>query len=159
HVLWKYNRRLCEAPACFTCQLTYRRVPQPWRYTSLLERSLEHVDVFLSPSRFTARIHRERGFPFAVRHLPLFLPDRFSTDSASLGEEHGEARPYALYVGRLERIKGVHTLIELFRSYRGVDLVIAGEGPEADDLRAQAAGLDHVRFLGNVDAAELRHLY
>jgi glycosyltransferase involved in cell wall biosynthesis len=160
HVLWKYKQRLCEAPACFTCQLTYRRIPQPWRYTDLLERSLEHVDVFLSPSRFTARIHRERGFPFAVRHLPLFLPDDdLRADPGGSSPGRGDGRPYVLYVGRLERLKGVHTLIELFRSYDAVNLVIAGDGPEAGGLHAQAADLDHVRFLGNVDAAELRPLY
>ncbi len=75
HVLWKYNRRPCEGPSCLRCTLVFKRPPQLWRYTNLLERRLDHVDVFFSPSRFTAEKHRERGFTREIRHLPYFVPD------------------------------------------------------------------------------------
>ncbi len=68
-------------------------------------------------------------------------------------------RPYFLYVGRLERLKGVHVLIEAFRDYRDADLLIAGEGEFGEDLRRQAAGLEHVRFLGRLHPSQLRPLY
>src|SRR5205823_13292181 len=38
HVLWKYQRRVCEAPQCWRCAVTYHRPPQLWRSGSLLER-------------------------------------------------------------------------------------------------------------------------
>jgi glycosyltransferase involved in cell wall biosynthesis len=53
----------------------------------------------------------------------------------------------------------VHTLIEAFRRYDKADLVIAGDGAYGDELRRQAAGLEHVRFLGRVHPGRLRGLY
>ena len=155
HVLWKLNRELCERPQCIRCSLAFRRPPQLWRYTPLLERSTAEVDLFLSPSRFTMRAHRERGFDRPIEHLPLFVAPE--EPRAGDGSEH--PRPYALFVGRLERIKGAHTLIEAFRRYRGCDQLIAGTGTQEASLRRQAGGLDHVHFLGQVEHARLRRLY
>ena len=69
------------------------------------------------------------------------------------------ARPYFLVVGRLERLKGVQTLIEAFRHYDAADLVVVGEGTYGDELRRRAAGLTHVRFLGRLPSNALRPLY
>ena len=57
------------------------------------------------------------------------------------------------------KLKGVQTLIEAFRRYDKADLLIAGDGAYADELHKQAAGLDHVHFLGRVHPDELRNLY
>jgi glycosyltransferase involved in cell wall biosynthesis len=159
--LWKQNRELCEQPACLRCTLSFRRPPQLWRYTSLLERELGHVDLFLSPSESVIREHRRRGFGRPMRHLPLFLPlDQGTAAPAGLPiEGPREGRPYFLFVGRLVRLKGVHTLIDAFREYDLADLLIAGDGPLGPELRRSAAGLDHVRFLGRVHPDPLRLLY
>jgi glycosyltransferase involved in cell wall biosynthesis len=68
-------------------------------------------------------------------------------------------RPYFLFVGRLERLKGVQVLIEAFRSYADADLLIVGNGTYARELRRRAAGLNHVHFLGRVHPSELSALY
>jgi glycosyltransferase involved in cell wall biosynthesis len=70
HVLWKYNKELCTAKSCFRCTLSYRRPPQWWRYTDLLQRSIKHIDLFLSPSRFTLEKHRELGLDIPIVHVP-----------------------------------------------------------------------------------------
>jgi glycosyltransferase involved in cell wall biosynthesis len=154
HVLWKYNSRPCERPACLRCSLTFHRPPQLWRYTGLLERQLGEVHLFLAPSRFTARMHRDRGFRHEIRHLPLFVPEPEAAESSPR-----PGRPYFLFVGRLERLKGVETLLEAFRGYDAADLVVAGDGTEAPALRRQADGLRNVRFLGRVAPSELARLY
>jgi glycosyltransferase involved in cell wall biosynthesis len=153
HVLWKNNREPCERPQCLRCTLAFHRPPQLWRYSRLLERESRHVDMFLSPSRFTIAKHRERGFTRPMAHLPYFLPQQEAVEPA------GAERPYFLVVGRLERLKGVQTLIELFRGYDAADLVVAGEGTYGEELRRQASGLPHVRFLGSVPFYELQALY
>jgi glycosyltransferase involved in cell wall biosynthesis len=157
HVLFRYNREPCVEPHCLRCTIAFRRPPQLWRYTGLLDRSVKHVDLFLSPSRFTLEAHRARGFTAPMRHLPYF----------HAGEEHEPAgavpeappRPYFLYVGRLERLKGVQVLIDVFRDYRAADLVIVGEGTVEEELRRQAAGLENVRFLGRLHPSQLGPLY
>jgi glycosyltransferase involved in cell wall biosynthesis len=155
HMLWKLNREPCVEPTCLRCTLAFHRPPQLWRYTSLLARELEHVDLFLAPSRFTLEAHRQRGFTRPMRHLPYFVPE----EAAAPVAPHAHERPYFLFVGRLEKLKGVQSLIERFRTYREADLLIAGEGTYSSELRRLARGLDHVRFLGRVHAAELPPLY
>jgi glycosyltransferase involved in cell wall biosynthesis len=155
HVLFRDNREPCTEPHCLRCTLAFRRPPQLWRYTDLLERAAANVDLFLSPSRFTLEAHRERGFTAPMRHLPYFLPE----SDARPAEAPARERPYFLFVGRLERLKGVQVLLEAFRSYRDADLVVVGEGEYRAELERFAAGLDHVRFLGRVHPSELRPLY
>ena len=155
HVLFRYNREPCVEPHCLRCTVAFRRPPQLWRYTGLLDRSVKHVDLFLSPSRFTLEAHRARGFTAPMRHLPYF----HTGEPQVASRYEGGSRPYFLYVGRLERLKGVQVLIDVFRDYRQADLLIVGEGTMGAELRRQAEGLDHVRFLGRLHPSELAQLY
>jgi glycosyltransferase involved in cell wall biosynthesis len=157
HVLWKFGNRPCEKPDCLSCVIRGKRPPQAWRYTSLLERASRHVDQFVSPSHFTARMHEERGFarPFAC--LPYFQ-DRVDRDWQEPGPRPQE-RPYFLFVGRLEPIKGLQSLIELWGNVTDQDLLIAGTGSLEKKLRAQAAGNSRVRFLGAVPQSEIGRIY
>jgi len=159
--LWKQNRELCEKPACVRCQLSFKRPPQLWRYGNLLERELPKIDLFLSPSRSTIDQHRRRGFDRPMQHLPYFLPltEAVPRDALPAVDGPRPGRPYFLFVGRLVRLKGAHTLIDAFRHYDGADLLIAGDGVYGDELRKRAEGLDHVRFLGRVHPEALRTLY
>lgn len=68
-------------------------------------------------------------------------------------------RPYFLFVGRLEAVKGARSLIEAWTQISELDLVIAGDGSEADDLRALAASNPRVTFLGHVTQQGLGPLY
>lgn len=60
-------------------------------------------------------------------------------------------KPFFLFVGVLRYYKGLHTLIEAAK-YVDADILIAGDGPMKDDLKAQvaSAGLSNVHFLGTV---------
>jgi glycosyltransferase involved in cell wall biosynthesis len=70
-------------------------------------------------------------------------------------------RPFFLFVGRLEKIKGLEDVIPLFRGPGPTDLLIAGEGEYGAELRrqAQAVGAERVRFLGRVGLEELGRYY
>jgi glycosyltransferase involved in cell wall biosynthesis len=158
HVLLRHNREPCVEPQCFRCSLAFRRPPQPWRYTGLLEREVENVDLFLSPSRFTLDAHRSRGFTRPMRRLPYFVPISEGGEAPGTPCRNGR-RPYFLYVGRLEKLKGVQTLIDRFRDYSAADLVVAGDGDYVGELRKLAQGMSNVRFLGSVHGTALRALY
>ena len=158
HVLWKYQRRVCEAPQCWRCAVTYRRPPQLWRSGSVLERSVAQLDALIVPSRTSAGLHARFGPLTRIEELPHFVPH--PTGAAKAPSARGDsARPYFLVVGRLEPIKGVGSVIEAFRRRRSEDLLIAGTGTLEAELRAQAADLPHVRFLGWREGAELDALY
>ena len=157
HVLWRHGRELCTGKQCFRCQLTYRRPPQWWRWTGLLERELHHVDTFIAMSEFSRDKHREFGFPREMEVLPYFLPE--GGEPAPAGETSPSERPYFLFVGRLERIKGLQDAIPQFAGDGDTDLLVAGDGEFGPELRRQAAGMPRVRFLGRQGGAELGRLY
>ncbi len=157
HVLWKFDRRPCEKPSCLACTLHAKRPPQWWRYTGLLEDSSRHIDQFVSPSRFTAAMHAERGFPRPVAHLPYFVDRRDEDWQRPAPRPH--ERPYFLFVGRLEKIKGLHTLIPLWDRVPDADLLVAGTGTEEARLRAMASSNPRIRFLGMQSQQALGALY
>ena len=154
HVLWKFNSRACEKPECFQCTIRAWRPPQLWRHTDLLERYASEVDVFLTPSRFAADMHARRGFTRPMSYLPSFVDINPTAPS-----ERPHARPYFLFVGRLEAVKGARPLIEAWRKVSAADLLIAGDGADADNLRALAADNPRVRFLGYTTQRNLGPLY
>lgn len=159
HILWRHNREPCSGRECLRCVVRARRPPQAWRATSLLEDKARHVDEFLALSSFSAGKHREFGFSVPMRVFPSFLPDEEAADSASVQAPRPSERPYYLFVGRLEAIKGLADVIPEFDGSLGAELWIAGTGAQEAELRALAAGKPAVRFLGRQSPAALRALY
>lgn len=159
HVLWKHDTAPCEKPACISCQLRGRRPIQFWRYGGYMQQMLSHVDRFISPSHFTIEKHREFGCDIPFVHIPLFLSSEIENLEINEIESDEDGKPYFLYVGRLEKIKGVQALISAFRKYRNCNLLIAGDGNYSRTLKQQAQGLDHIRFLGRIDFQRLRGYY
>jgi glycosyltransferase involved in cell wall biosynthesis len=157
HVLWKNNERVCDKPDCVPCTLRFHRPPQWWRWSGLLERCVKSVDQFISPSRFTRQMLHDRGFVREIQHVPYFVPQGEAAHAAPEPAPH--PRPFFLFVGRLEKIKGVQELIPLFRHYPHADLLVAGTGNYEAELKAQAAGMHNVVFLGSLQQAQLRALY
>ena len=157
HVLWKFNREPCLQPQCLRCTLHARRPPQVWRYTGALDRAARHVHQFIAPSRFTVRAHAERGFQPPMATLPYFI-DRRDADWQAPAPRP-QLRPYFLFVGRLEAIKGLQTVIAAWDRVPDFDLLVAGAGEYEPELRAQAAGNPRIRFLGHVPQDQLGALY
>jgi glycosyltransferase involved in cell wall biosynthesis len=118
---------------------------------------MRHIDAIVAPSEFTARLHAERGFPHPVSHLPYFM-DRVDSDwQRPAPAPH--ARPYFLFVGRLETIKGLQTLIDIWDRAPDADLLVAGSGSQEEPLRARAASNSRIKFLGHRAPDELGPLY
>ncbi|MGB7210125.1 MAG: glycosyltransferase family 4 protein [Pyrinomonadaceae bacterium] len=157
HVLWKFNREVCTKKRCTMCQLAGKRPPQLWRKTGLMDRMLKHVDCFLSPSRFTLQKHLEMGLEIPIKYLPHFLPKLPEANDAS--KRYRRARPYFLFVGRLEYIKGVHNLIEVFKKNVEYDLLLAGDGAYRETLEVQAKECQNIMFLGRLSQDDLADVY
>ena len=158
HVLWRHGKELCDEQQCTRCVLAHRRPPQLWRYTGVLDRKAKQVDAFVAMSRFSAEKHAEFGFSEPMEVLPYFLPD-VEQGAPGGGGPSPHDRPYFLFVGRLEQIKGLDDVIPAMRGYPEADLVIAGDGNHAEVLRGLAEGIDNVKFLGRLDPADLDRWY
>ena len=162
HVLWKFNREVCTKQSCFRCQVAGKRPPQLWRQTNLLESSLKHVDCFLSPSRFTMGKHLDGGLKVPIRQMPYFLPtppeaappEAAADNSLTTGE-----RPYFLFVGRLEEIKGLQNIIPVFRNQKKYNLLVAGDGEFREALSTLAGDSPNIKFLGRLNQDQLGALY
>lgn len=156
HVLFRYNRAACTKPHCFLCNLTYARPPQWWRYTNLLRDASKHVDAFIAASQFCIDVHRRMKFDVPFAELPNFLPP---AELAASGDESQGKEPYFLFVGRLEKLKGVHTLVPIFRKNPEMRLLIAGTGSQANELRELVVGSPNIDFLGHLTEQQLQGLY
>ena len=158
HVLWRHARERCDSQQCFRCQLHYRRPPQLWRHTGLLARQLDHIDVFIAMSSFSRDKHREFGFPRDMAVLPCFTESALPEPGAA-APPRPHARPYFLFVGRLERIKGLDDVITAFTEYEDADLLVIGDGGHGPELRRQAAGTPRIHFLGRMTVEDLAPYY
>ena len=153
HILFRNREQACTERTCFTCQLAYRRPPQLWRYTSLMRNGARAIDRFLAPGRFVQNVFRNAPEPIESTVLPHFVAFAKQPDRPS-----AEERSYYLYVGRLEKAKGLHTVIPLFANTKR-RLVIAGAGTEEAELRRLANHSSSVEFRGRVSHSELPSLY
>jgi glycosyltransferase involved in cell wall biosynthesis len=159
HMLWKYGREVCTKRNCLSCQIVGKRPIQWWRYIGRMPRALSHIDTFISPSIFTKRKHHERGLDVPIAHIPHFVPTAASSEECAENLFYPHNRPYFLFVGRLEKMKGVQNLLAVFRHYTPCDLLVAGDGEYAATLHALAADMPHIKFLGRLSYQELRPLY
>lgn len=155
-VLFRYDGVACEEKRCMRCTLAFQRPPQWWRYTNMMNEAIKHIDMLIHPSPFSMQKHRELGLnaPGTVMYyLQTLEPAR--ADTAPLAN----ASPYFLYVGRLEALKGVHTLLPLFRDYPRARLVIVGEGSQLAELRKMAGGSTNIEFTGWMAHNDLAQYY
>jgi len=155
HLLFRFGREPCERRTCFLCSLSYLRPPQIWRSWRRLRAATAQVDTFIAPSRFIAQKHRDWGLDLPVQHLPHFTP----RPNREASTPDGTTEPYFLFVGRLEKVKGLQTLIPVFRRLSAARLLVVGEGAYGRHLRALAEGSSNIRFLGSKSGDELTRLY
>lgn len=157
HILFRDNQEVCDKPHCMSCTLHYRRPPQWWRYTNVITDTVRNVDMFLAPSCFSVQAHRERGFAAPMMHLPNFAqqaqPTPLSRELATYLD-----LPYFMYAGRLEKLKGVHTLLPHFCRESGTRLLIVGRGSFENELRALAGDNLNIVFLGPRERGEVQTL-
>jgi glycosyltransferase involved in cell wall biosynthesis len=119
----------------------------------MMADAIKHVDTFLSPDRHTIDKHREVFPEMPIVCVPHFVP------RVDLAELSDEMAPYFLFVGRLEKLKGLQEIIPLFVRYPRAQLWVAGTGSYGDQLRALAQGSPNIRFLGFRSDQDLQQLY
>ncbi len=122
------------------------------------------VDVFLCPSKFIRNKYIEWGFPEGqMRHLPNFVdldiwnPKRIKPST--------EKTAY-LFFGRISQEKGLRTLLDAQALWekkvdaKPLELLIAGDGPCAENMRARIAQLElkTVTMLGSLGIEELQEV-
>ena len=117
------------------------------------ERLPSRIDRFITPSDFLRSKLLEGGFdPARIDCVPNFAD---LAGFAGLPE-----KDYFCYVGRLSHEKGLDVLIRATASLDAGRLLVVGDGPEAESLRALARelGTNRVEFAGYRSGEELRRI-
>ncbi|UFP95422.1 glycosyltransferase family 4 protein [Gloeobacter morelensis] len=123
-------------------------------FARLIGGVIDRIDRFITVSHFQRRKLAELGVPaekMTTVHNFVDVSD-IALNSRSGG--------YFLYFGRLERLKGIFTLIEAAAPLVDIPLLIVGDGEarvEAEQL-VSARGLSHIRILGPKRGQELQDL-
>jgi len=112
------------------------------------------IDKNIAPS-FMAKKEGEFTMPGSYELIPLATDTSNYSPKASPLREFRDGKVNILFLGRLEKRKGVDYLI---KSYRRVEkkmkdtrLIIVGDGPEKARLKTMAKGLKNVVFEGYID--------
>ena len=131
----------------------------------LSRRQCNALDAVVVPSTAMQQRLQDYAVSTPLHVLPTGIPlSQFARgDGIAFRFRHGilSTRPVALFVGRVAHEKNIGFLLEALvqaRSLRpDVLLVVAGEGPAMDDLKAQVKTLglrDSVQFIGYLDRAQ-----
>jgi len=148
----------CDCNACFSCAIRRMRTPQIWRYCNSFENAISSIDLVIAPSTYLQRklsqelnirsVMIENFAPLPPSHIP---EQRYSN--------------YFLFVGALEKHKGIMNLLEVFRRSRdriGAKLLIAGDGSLKSSIVQfiqQHSLSNSVVLLGSLSKEELYPLY
>ena len=116
----------------------------------------KNVDLFIAPSKYIRNVSKVDVLP--IVHLPNFV---------ELGKFHELKNNYnLLFVGRLQKMKGVEYLIKalplIVEVFPQTTLTIIGDGPDKGNLLDQAKALQiekHVQFVGWVENKDLITYY
>jgi len=129
------------------------------------KKYFELIDKFVVTNQFMFEKMINAGF----EQNKLVLIPSFVKGTVFRPVPNYSKKDYIVYSGRIERIKGVHILIDAFQEFckinpdRGIVLKIAGEGP-IDYLNFLQKKLTipnnrkKIEFLGNLDSSELSNL-
>ncbi|MFO7916086.1 MAG: glycosyltransferase family 4 protein [Candidatus Krumholzibacteriales bacterium] len=123
-------------------------------YSDRIRGVFRRVDRFIAPSAFMKSKLAAGGIaPEKIAVIPNFI----DTESYHPSGEEGD---YIIYFGRLSYEKGVDILIRAFEGVEGVRLVIAGDGPDRENLENLAAELNlaGVEFAGFRQQDDLKKL-
>ncbi len=153
HILFKDKEQACVQRNCLRCQLVYRRLPQLWRNTQWMAKGMSHIDRFLVPSLFVQEQFRKAPQSLDTTVLPHFVPG-LKPAAPDKCSDSG----YYFYCGRLEKAKGLQTILPLF-CRTGRRLLVAGSGSYETELRRLAERGTNIEFLGRISYDKLNSLY
>lgn len=107
------------------------------------------IDRFIALTGFTANKMIESGLTTRDK---ISVLGNFLSDAIHEAGPLQNKSPYIVYMGRLSPEKGVDILIRAMSGTTGLELKIAGDGPQANQLKdlARKLGPSNVTFLGEV---------
>jgi glycosyltransferase involved in cell wall biosynthesis len=155
-----FRNRLCYNPSiCAICSILSGKPPQFWRYTNYLQKNLQNIDTIISPSEYLKKRLIESGISVPITVIPNFIPEPSEPGPPIFNY------PYFLFVGVIERHKGILDLVNTFIQLRDKTerkLLIAGNGSlrqNIEDIISRNNFGQKIIMLGRVEESILSNLY
>lgn len=128
-----FRNRVCYNPSiCAICSIFSGKPPQIWRYTNYLHKNLQNIDTIISPSEYLKKRVIESGISVPITVIPNFIPEPSEPGPPIFNY------PYFLFVGVVERHKGILDLVNTFIQLPAKierKLLIAGFGSGYDNVK------------------------
>ncbi len=108
-----------------------------------------YVDYYVCPSVFLYNKFKQFGF-FEDKLVQLYHGYNYSEIDSALKTHTQQEEKYIVFVGRLEKIKGAHTVLKAIKNCRHIKLKIVGTGSQEIELKnfASQNKLTNVIFEG-----------
>ena len=135
--------------------------PRLKKFLSILARfSFKNADKIRAISAFTLKKARA-----LAPGKPYFVFPTFTDIDDFLKEEIGRVENFILFVGNLQKVKGIDILLEAFaqisKDFPDFKLILIGEGPEKEKLKVKSQKLkiiDKVDFKGRLSLEQTRKI-
>lgn len=116
----------------------------------------KYINYYICPSEFLRQKFIEFGYN-ANKLIKIFNPydiESLNINTDSYASSHIN---YILYVGRLELIKGVRTLIDAMKNIHNTKLIVIGDGTQADYFKTYVSDnhIDNIIFMGQLKKEEV----
>lgn len=108
----KGNRLTCIKNKCVLNSSVYSGIKMMAKWLHDIMKVHKRIDAFVVPSEFTYEKLHEYGIPYEkLNHIPTFFNLKEKNPKVSYDNN---GKPYVLYVGRIEKQKGLMTLVKAF---------------------------------------------
>ena len=124
-------------------------------YTHSFMKITDYVDKFISPSEFLKNKFIEFGFT----EDKIIVNNNFlSTEAFSYLKNEGTG--YVLYLGQIEKWKGIETLVKTASLLKNIDFKLAGDGSLLNDLQnyVKENNINNIFFLGRKTGNDLQEI-
>lgn len=146
----KGNRWACVKYRCVLNSLVYSGIKMAAKWLHDVMKVHKRIDAFVVPSEFTYEKLHEYGIPYEkLNHIPTFF---------NLKEKNPQVtyKPFALFVGRLEKQKGLMTLVKAFKCLPyNLKIIGFSDNGYEDELKTVAADSKNIDFLGKMDFEDI----
>ncbi len=127
-------------------------------YQFFTRRFFNAIEKVVSPSRWLANLHLEKGF-FRKENISVKpLVDKITVAENYLDEALREKNCF-LFVGQIESHKGIILLIEAFKkaltANPEISLIIIGDGRLLENAKKMAQDFSQIKFLGRLNSEEV----
>ena len=140
----KGKRLSCVKYRCVLNSRVYSAIKMAAKWLHDVMKVTKKIDAFVVPSSFTLDKLREYGIPMdKLNHIPTFF-------NLKEPDPEVEYQPFVLFVGRIEKQKGLMTLVKAFEGteYNLKIIGFSNDGYE-DELKEYLKGKKHnIEFLG-----------